>query len=86
MKTHDAIAHFGTQAKLGAAIGLKQHSISVWGEFPPALRQLQIEHVTRGALKASPGIMPKIKVHKGKINRLPDKDSCVGAIKQEAQA
>lgn len=66
MKTQDAIIHFGTQVKLAAALNIKQHSISVWGEFPPALRQLQIEHVTRGALKAAAGIMPKIRVHAAK--------------------
>ena len=59
MKTTDAIKYFGTQAKLGAAIGLKQHSVSGWGDLPPPLRQLQIEHITNGALKAHKGIMPR---------------------------
>jgi hypothetical protein len=72
MKTSDAIKHYLTQAKLGAALGIKQHSISGWGEHPPALRQLQIEHLTQGKLKASKKIMPK-------VNRHSDKDSCENA-------
>lgn len=55
MKTADAIEHFGgTQTALAEALGLKQPSIAGWGEYPPAMRQMQIERATKGRLKAEP--------------------------------
>ena len=60
MKKTDAIQHFGTQVALAAALGVDQSTISKsWGDFPPPLRQLQIEALTGGALKAEPTILPK---------------------------
>jgi hypothetical protein len=59
MKKTDAINHFGTQVALAAALGVDQSTISKsWGEFPPPLRQLQIEALTGGALKADSSILP----------------------------
>lgn len=53
MKTDQAISHFGTQVKLAAALGIDQSTISgSWREYPPPWRQLQIEALTGGALKA----------------------------------
>jgi DNA-binding transcriptional regulator YdaS (Cro superfamily) len=54
MKTQEAIAHWGSQKALAEALGLRQPSVAAWGEYPPELRQLQIESVTGGALKAEP--------------------------------
>jgi len=55
MKTSDVIQHFGgTQERTAKALGLRQPSIATWGEFPPPLRQIQIERITRGKLKAEP--------------------------------
>ena len=59
MKTEDAIEHFGTQTKLAAALDTNQSTVASWGEFPPQLRQLQIEHLTFGALKAEPSALPR---------------------------
>jgi hypothetical protein len=44
----------GTQALLGAALGMTQGSVAGWGKYPPALRQLQIEALTGGKLRAEP--------------------------------
>jgi hypothetical protein len=52
MRTADAIKHFKTQTALAVALGIDQSSISTWKEFPPPLRQLQIEGLTAGDLKA----------------------------------
>ena len=60
MKKTEAIKHFGSQVKLGEAIGINQGSISAWPEFPPDHRQLQIERITLGALKAEPGCMDRL--------------------------
>lgn len=55
MKTTEVIEHFGgTQHAAAQALGLRQPSIANWGEFPPALRQIQIERMTNGELKAEP--------------------------------
>lgn len=52
MKTAQAIAHFKTQTALAKAVGLDQSTVSTWKEYPPPLRQLQIEALTGGELKA----------------------------------
>ena len=44
----------GTQAALAEKLGMTQGSVALWGEFPPAIRQIQIERLTDGALKAEP--------------------------------
>jgi hypothetical protein len=54
MTKDQAINHFGTQVELARALGMSQGSVSLWGEFPPELRQLQIEALTAGKLRAEP--------------------------------
>lgn len=56
MRTKDATDHdqFGTQSALAKALGMHQSSLSTWGEFPPPIRQLQIEALTGGRLRAEP--------------------------------
>ena len=63
MTTQEAIDYYGgTQAKLAAKLGITQASVSEWGEFPPAIRQLQIEQLSGGRLKSQPGLLvPKRK-------------------------
>lgn len=57
MLTKDAIEHFGTQSALARALGIKPPSISDWGETVPPLRQLQLERLTGGTLRADPSIL-----------------------------
>lgn len=52
MTKDEAIKFFGTQEKLAKALGIAQPSVATWGEHPPALRQLQIERLTWGKLRA----------------------------------
>jgi transcriptional repressor of cell division inhibition gene dicB len=52
MTTDEAIRHFGSKAKLAAALGIWPHGIYRWGERPPMLRQYQIQCLTEGLLKA----------------------------------
>lgn len=59
MTKKQAIDHYKTQVLLAKALGIRQPTISQWGEFPPPLRQLQLERLTGGKLKAEPGILPK---------------------------
>lgn len=56
MKTQDAISHFGTQTALAKALGITQPTVAEWGEYPPPLRQLQIQQVTVGKLQAEPNV------------------------------
>lgn len=69
MKTADALKHFGGNTKLTALLGLSTGAISLWGECPPPLRQLQIESLSGGVLKADKSILPqKAKKSRGGIN------------------
>ena len=55
MTVTDLIAHFGSGPKAAAALGLKTASaLYQWRRagLIPKLRQVQIEHLTGGALKA----------------------------------
>lgn len=60
MKTQDAITYAGGSLKLAQLLSLTSGAISQWGEYPPDNRQLQIERVTLGALKAEPGCMDRV--------------------------
>lgn len=63
VKTSDAINFYGTQAALADALDMAQPTISGWGEEPPDLRQIQLERITKGKLKANPACyLPKPKV------------------------
>lgn len=53
MTKDEAVSHFGTQAKLAAAIKCTQGTVAGWKSIPE-LRQLQIERLTGGALRAGP--------------------------------
>jgi transcriptional repressor of cell division inhibition gene dicB len=54
MTKDEAVEAFDTQVKLAEALGITQGSVAGWGTYPPALRQLQIEALTAGKLKAEP--------------------------------
>ena len=51
MTYDEALRHFGTQERLGAALGLKQPAISAWGKVLPTHYQYQLEIITAGALR-----------------------------------
>jgi DNA-binding transcriptional regulator YdaS (Cro superfamily) len=59
MKTQDAIDFFGSNSVLTELLGLSTGAISQWGESPPDLRQLQIESLSGGVLKADKAILPR---------------------------
>lgn len=65
MRTAEVIKHFGSQKAAAAALTkagyrLSQPSVSLWGEYPPDMRQLQIERITRNKLKAEPGCKSRL--------------------------
>jgi hypothetical protein len=53
MTKDEAIAYFGTQVKLAAALGIYQSVVSEWNKVPLA-HQFYLEKITNGALKADP--------------------------------
>jgi hypothetical protein len=59
MKTEEAKTHFKGVSGLAAALKLTPAAISQWGEYPPDMRQLQIERIT-GTLKAEEGCMERV--------------------------
>lgn len=54
MTKQDAIKHFGGVPQLADALGIQRQAIYQWEEIPK-LRQFEIERITSGALKVSPG-------------------------------
>ncbi len=63
MTKTQAIEHFGSQAAIARALRLAGPSVVNWGERIPPLRQLQIEQLTGGALKADADILPGAQVN-----------------------
>lgn len=59
MKKADVIAHFGSQTAVAEALGISQASVAQWGDEVPSLRQLQIQALTLGKLRASPDVFDK---------------------------
>jgi len=60
MRTSEAKAYFdGNVSRLAEALDMDQSSVYSWGEFPPGGRQLQLERITGGKLKAEPGCMSR---------------------------
>ena len=51
MTKDEALAHYGTQRKLAAALGVSQASVSTWKRIP-AIHQVRLEILTRKKLKA----------------------------------
>ena len=68
MKTADVIEFFGTQAAAAKAIGIAQPSIAKWGAYPPDVRQVQIERLTKKKLLAEPGCMIRLMTAPAKLN------------------
>ena len=53
MTTDDAIDYCGGSAsELARRLGISRQAIDNWGRWPPPGRQIQIEHMTGGALRA----------------------------------
>lgn len=61
MTTEEAIQWAGgTQVLLAEKLQINQPSVSAWGKYPPDIRQIQIERLSNGALKAEPSAyLPK---------------------------
>ena len=63
MKKQDAIEYFGTQQALADAIGVSSAAIAQWGDTVPPLRQLQLQQLTLGKLKASENVFGRVQHH-----------------------
>tara|TARA_R110000824_G_scaffold33516_2_gene107313 strand:- start:592 stop:801 length:210 start_codon:yes stop_codon:yes gene_type:complete len=51
MKTQEAIEWFGSRKIMAEWLGIWPHGTYRWGEYPPKLRQFEIERLTSGDLK-----------------------------------
>ena len=54
MRKADAVAHFGNQRKLAAALGITEQAVALWNEIIPEGRAYQLESITHGKLKVQP--------------------------------
>ena len=59
MRTQEVIEFFGSQTEAARKLGIKQPSVAAWDEFPPHDRQMQIQAVTGGKLRAEPDAIDK---------------------------
>lgn len=60
MRTKDAIKFYGgSRSALAQALGIEPESTYSWGTYVPGLRQLQLEALTDGALKAQTKFKPQ---------------------------
>ena len=50
MTTEQAIEFFGDRKKMAQALGIWPHGTYRWGEYPPRLRQFEIERISQGEL------------------------------------
>jgi len=54
MQMRQAVRFFGTQDNIAEALGISQAAVGKWGEMGvPILRQIQLEYLSCGKLKAS---------------------------------
>lgn len=61
MTKSEAIAHFqGNVSALARAAGVDQSTVYSWKEYPPPGRQLRLQKITRGKLKAEPGCRERL--------------------------
>jgi hypothetical protein len=60
MKTEAAIKHAGSATELAQLLKVTVGAISQWGDYPPPARQLQLQKITRGKLKAEPDCMDRL--------------------------
>lgn len=58
MTKTQALEWAGGPTELARRLGMAQATVSGWGEVPPYVRQLQIQKLSRGKLKADPLVMP----------------------------
>jgi DNA-binding transcriptional regulator YdaS (Cro superfamily) len=52
MKKEQVLNYFGGPTGVARALGISQPSVTNWSDPIPALRQLEIERLTAGALRA----------------------------------
>ena len=51
MTTYEAIAFFGSRKKMAEVLNIWPHGTYRWGDYPPRLRQFEIERISKGELK-----------------------------------
>ena len=54
MTKDQVIAYFGSQSAVAAALGIKPPSVAEWVDPIPELRQLELENLTCGMMRAGP--------------------------------
>lgn len=61
MNITDVLKHYRTQSAVADALSIEQAAVAKWVKKQniPDLRQLQLESITGGILKAEKGILPK---------------------------
>jgi transcriptional repressor of cell division inhibition gene dicB len=67
MKTSEVLAYYGqNKSAVARALEIDPSSVHDWGDYPPGGRQLQLELLTGGVLKAEPDCMNRKKNEKAR--------------------
>ena len=56
----EVINFFGSLSATARALNIKQPSVSKWNDYPPANRQMQVQIISGGKLKAEPWVMDEL--------------------------
>ncbi len=65
MTKSEAIKFYGGNvSELARALGIDQSTFYSWGDYPPGGRQLQLEALSKGELKAEPDCMKTKREHR----------------------
>jgi len=68
MVKNDVIGFYGSQHEVARALGITRSAVSYWKDPLPALRQLQLERLTGGVLKADADLWkPSEAAHVGSV-------------------
>jgi transcriptional repressor of cell division inhibition gene dicB len=57
MDMREALEWYGTKTRIAEALRIKLPSVAEWGNTIPPLRQLQLERLTKGGLRADDDIL-----------------------------
>ena len=57
MDMKDALGWFGNKLSIAQALGVSPAAVTLWRDTIPPLRQLQLERLTKGALRADDSIL-----------------------------
>jgi transcriptional repressor of cell division inhibition gene dicB len=63
MRKADAIKHYTTEQGVANALGITRQAVSKWPDVIPPQRAIELEMISKGALRVMPKLYAKAKKH-----------------------